>query len=152
MKKSIIIIALLFFAISLAQAQNIHFSTYIEATHVTPKSGFNLRYVDPYGWEVGIFHQESKLLENVMSLDQDRQLPRFYEKTFSGVLLTFPMMERERFDLKFNVRTGVVNNEIFVITPAVLANLKIAPFLHLGGGIGTRAFRPTLITNLTVRI
>lgn len=154
MKKLVIIIALSLFVHPFLNAQNVKLTTYVEATHITPKTGINVRYVDPnIDYEIGAFYQESKILEQMwMSDEAIRNLPRFYEQTFAGIYFAAPLMERNRFDLKFNVRMGVANKEIFVITPAIMGDLKLTPFIHLGGGIGTRAFKPTLITNLTINI
>lgn len=154
MKKLALIIVLSLFVYPFLNAQNLKLSTYVEATHITPKTGVSLRYIDPFiEYEIGAFYQESKIVEQMwMSDEAMAKLPRFYEQSFVGFYFAYPMMQRDWFDLKFNVRTGVVNNEIFVITPAIMGDLKITPFIHLGGGIGTRVFRPTFITNLTINI
>lgn len=154
MKKLAIIIALFFVTLPFANGQTLQLSTYIEATHITPKTGVNVRYVDPYlNYEIGAFFQECKTLERMWMTDESiSSLPRFYEQTFMGIYFSYPMMQRNWFDLKFNIRTGIVNNEYFVITPAIMGDLKITSFIHIGGGIGTRAFRPTLMTNVTINI
>ena len=152
MKKSVFVVILSIAFLPFANGQMVKLTIYVESTHVSPKSGLNIRYEDPYlGYEIGVFYQESRFLDNVRGTDVN-SFPRSYEKMFTGLYLACPIMQRDWLDLKFNVRTGVTNNETFVITPMVTSDLKLAPFLQIGGGIGTRSFRPTFMTHLTINI
>ncbi|MEP1033542.1 hypothetical protein [Ekhidna sp.] len=144
--KKYILLSLLFAAVlGTASAQKVIIKTYVERTHMSPKTGTAIGFENRFLWEYGVFFQEASLMESFMMSEQDKEaLPRHYEKDFSGIYFAVPIVARESFLLKANVRTGVSNGENFVITPSVLADFMPVKHVRLGLGVGSRAFRPTI--------
>jgi hypothetical protein len=60
------------------------------------------------------------------------------------------MLDKQMFELDFDIRTGMANSSNFVITPSVRAGLKLGK-LSLNAGIGTRRFRPTYTAGISVK-
>lgn len=152
MKKQLLFILLLAAILGIASAQQspqkIIIRTYIEKTHMSPKTGTMIGFENRYLWEFGAFFQESSLMESLMSEEARADMPRHYERDFTGIYFAVPVMIRESIVIKVNVRTGVSNNENFVITPAVLAVYRPTKNLNIGLGLGSRAFRPTLMASI----
>ncbi|MFY0600087.1 MAG: hypothetical protein JXR03_10485 [Cyclobacteriaceae bacterium] len=147
MKNSLLIISiLLLIGVNTAKAQRSFISTYVEKTHVSPKQGVNLGFEFKGGFEVGMFYQkESSVLEN-----RESSKPRFYEKKFTGISISGPVLIRSAYDIKLNVRTGISNNINFAITPSILANWKVLSRLEINTGLGIRAFKPTYIVGIRI--
>lgn len=149
--KKLFITTLVFAAVlGTVSAQKLIVKTYVEKTHMSPKTGTAIGFENRYLWEYGAFFQEASLMESfLMSEAAKEALPRHYEKEFAGIYFAVPVMSREHFTVKANVRTGVSNGENFVITPSLLADYKLAEHIRLGMGVGSRAFRPTLQGSLS---
>ena len=140
-------------AVIAAKGQKFVTTTYVENTSISPKAGIAVGAENNYGWEYGGFYQESKVLEDMLLSEQDiARLPHRYEQVFYGAYFSAPVLQVYHAVLKFNVRTGVANQASFVITPSLLADLKINKAVSIGGGIGVRAFAPTFQTNLSIRL
>jgi len=125
-----------------AKAQNVVIRTYIEQTSVTPKSGLSYGYQSKFGFEVGGFFQSDKYMES-LSVQERSNMPTVYEREFYGMFVAAPVFTRDIFEAKVNVRTGMVNNEYFAITPSVTTELRPLDRLRIGAGIGVRSFNPT---------
>lgn len=150
MKKLLFIIVTLLL-VGLAMAQGPVFTSYVEQTIVSPKAGIALGLKNQYHVEYGVFYQESSIFESSFMSEQRRaNLPRNYEKVFWGGFVAFPIINRSSGEILFNIRTGVVNAESFVITPSLLGSFKLIGRVHLGGGIGIRAFSPTFQTRISL--
>jgi hypothetical protein len=143
MKKLTITIIAFIVALGSASAQAPLFRSYVEITKVSPKMGVAIGYKNNLSWEFGVFYQEASVYETLFTEERDYR-PYNYEKTFVGLFFTAPITVSELFDIKCNVRTGVVNGENFVITPTIGADYKLSKKLLVGVGVGARAFRPTL--------
>ncbi len=136
------------FAMQAATAQHVITSSYIEQTHISPKLGYSIGY--QFGdthIEVGVFNQNAMTSNASESGTIDRQ-----EKNFAGVYMNYPMLEKDALSLSFKIRTGVSNGENFVITPAINGNYKLFKKIMITGGLGVRAFRPTLISGIKITI
>ena len=153
MKKLIVISTIILgFAFNVS-AQQLKVKTYMEYTSVSPKLGTAVGWKSDFGIEYGGFYQESGVMESLMlSAEEKSNLPRFYEKVFYGMYFNFPVTSSKRFDLDFNVRTGVVNKLYFAITPSFLGSFKINRNISVGTGVGIRSFRPTLQTNISITL
>ncbi|WP_425390701.1 hypothetical protein [Ekhidna sp.] len=150
MKKPFLLVVFLLTLMGLASGQELVVKTYVEKTHMSPKTGTAIGFENQYQWEYGAFFQETSLVESFMMSEADKAaLPRHYEKEFYGLYFAVPVMLREQFVVKANVRTGVSNGENFVITPSLLADYKLAEHIRVGMGLGSRAFRPTLQGSLS---
>lgn len=136
------------FAIQAASAQRIITSSYVEQTKVSPKLGYSIGYkfADTH-IEVGAFQQNSmttRSSETGSSMD--------YEKSFTGVYMNYPITANNTFSLNFKIRTGVSNGENFVITPAFNGDYKLFKKIQLTGGLGVRAFRPTVMSGIKISL
>jgi len=152
MKKVLVIISSFLIA-SATMGQRLVTSSYVEYTSVSPKTGLSIGAVNYYGWEYGGFYQDAKVLESVlMSETKLSKLPRRYERVFYGAYFTVPLTNLLSGELKLNVRTGVINNENFVITPSLLADFRLNQLLSVGGGLGVRALAPTVQTRITIKL
>lgn len=145
MKKQLLLPLLLVAILGTANAQKVIVRTYIEKTHMSPKTGTAIGFENKHLWEFGAFFQEASLMESFMMSEIEKEaLPRHYEKDFTGIYFAVPVRVRENLVLKANIRTGVSNGENFVITPSVLANYQLLNNFRIGMGVGSRSFRPTL--------
>ncbi|MEQ9468293.1 MAG: hypothetical protein RLN88_12845 [Ekhidna sp.] len=145
MKKQLLLPLLFAAVLGTASAQNVIVRTYVEKTNMSPKTGTSIGFENRYQWEYGAFFQEASLMESFMMSEEDLEaLPHQYEKDFAGLYFAVPVISRELFVVKANVRTGMSNGENFVITPSVLADYKPIKHVRIGMGVGSRAFRPTL--------
>lgn len=145
MKKQLLLPLLFAAVLGTASAQNVIVRTYIEKTHMSPKTGTSIGFENKYQWEYGAFFQEASLMESFMMSEEELEsLPHQYERDFAGIYFAVPIVAREQFVVKANVRTGMSNGENFVITPSVLADYMPIKHFRLGLGVGSRAFRPTL--------
>ena len=154
MKTSILIIVMLVVVLGTANAQQAVTRVYNEKTKIGLKTGVAVGYESRYGIELGGFYQEADLLDKVFNKNESSQSvkPRQYEKQFYGVYFGARITSSNWYDLKFNVRTGVTNGENFAITPSVLANVIATKNVQLTVGVGSRAFRPTLQTGISVKL
>lgn len=143
-----IIAVLYFFGFHPANAQQFKASTYSEITRVSPKAGVSVGAILPIergNIELGGFYQKS------LAVQAGEGAYAAYEKKFYGFYTSFFLIEKERFELKLNVRAGSVNKKYFAITPALKSEVKLGKNISLETGVGMRAFRPTLITGLAVK-
>ncbi|MEP1343809.1 hypothetical protein [Ekhidna sp.] len=145
MKKQLLLPIFFIAFLGTVSAQSVIIRTYVEKTHMSPKTGTSIGFENRFSWEFGAFFQEASLMESfMMSEDQREALPREYEEEFSGIYFAVPITVREKFVVKANVRTGMTNGENFAITPSILADYKPMKHVRIGMGIGTRSFRPTM--------
>lgn len=128
-------------------AQNLQTSTYVEQTRVSPKLGTSIGYEFSDAIEVGAFFQRAAEQQ-----EAEAGRPLRSENQFYGAYFAYPVFARKMADLKFNVRTGVSNGENFVITPSLMANFKPLKNISIGGGVGTRAFRPTYMASIRISL
>ena len=130
-----------------ASAQKLNASTYIEKTHISPKIGTSLGVIFQSNIEVGGFYQQS-----ADPIEREYGRPLMEEREFYGVFFAYPVIGSNKANVKLNVRTGVSNNENFVITPGLLANYSPVKQVTVSGGVGTRAFRPTLLAGVKINL
>lgn len=128
-------------------AQSLQTSTYVEQTKVSPKLGTSIGYQFSDEIEVGAFFQRA-----TEQKQPELGRPLTSENEFYGAYFAYPVFSRRLANIKFNVRTGVSNGENFVITPSLLANFKPLKNINIGGGIGTRAFRPTYMASIRINL
>jgi hypothetical protein len=128
---------------SALHAQTLNASSYIEKTHVSPKVGSTLGVMFNNQFEVGGFYQQSTI-----ELQAEYGRPLTSEKLFYGLYVTCPLKSYDKLGLNLNIRTGVSNNENFVITPSMQANVHPWKKVAISGAIGTRALRPTWIAGI----
>ncbi|MEO1255672.1 MAG: hypothetical protein AAFY41_12445, partial [Bacteroidota bacterium] len=81
---------------------------------------------------------------DMMSESDIEALPHHYEREFAGLYVAVPITSREFYVIKANVRTGMTNGENFAITPSIQADYKLAKYIRIGMGVGSRNFRPSL--------
>ncbi len=145
MKKQLLLLLLFVTVLGTASAQKVIVRTYVEKTNMSLKTGTAIGFENQFNWEFGAFFQEASLMESFMMSDEDLEaLPHQYEKEFTGIYFAVPIVSREQYIVKANVRTGVTNGENFAITPSVLADYTPIKHLKIGMGVGVRGFRPTL--------
>lgn len=146
MRTSILTAVLLLAVLETASAQRLTARTYVEKTNVNLKNGAGIGMLLANDAEFGGFYQESAGFGNSPEVQPSRLL----EQEFYGIYGAYPLMNRRVIDVKYQVRTGVSNGQNFVITSSILADLTLANRIKLGAGIGTRGFRPTLQSSLTI--
>jgi len=152
MKKLSVIIGM-FFTTGVAFGQSFMTSAYVETTSVGPKSGVAIGAVNSYGFEYGGFYQDAKTLDFVFASEtKGSQLPRIYERVFFGAYVAAPIYSGSAVDLKLNIRTGVANGEVFVITPSLKGSYQVSRLFSIDAGVGVRAFRPTIQTGFSIRL
>ncbi len=145
MKKPLLLILLFTAVIASASAQKLIIRTYLEKTHMSPKTGTSIGFENQFEWEYGVFFQEASLMESLMMSEAALEdLPRQYEREFAGLYFAVPIISRAAYIVKMNVRTGLTNRENFAITPSILADYRLANHIRLGMGVGSRNFRPTI--------
>ncbi|MFY0608405.1 MAG: hypothetical protein JXR10_16925 [Cyclobacteriaceae bacterium] len=130
---------------SVLQAQQLTAKSYLEQTYVGPKLGTAIGLMFPCNIEVGGFYQES-----TTAFGEAETLPWLKERQFAGAFMNYPIMQKEFLGLSFNIRTGVSNGENFLITPTVLGYIMPLPRVKVSGGLGVRAFSPTLQGGITL--
>lgn len=151
MKKNFLLVMMLVAILGTATSQQRIVKTYFEQTQIGAKSGTSIGMLTRYNWEYGAFFQESSLLESlIMSEEQRAQRPRNYERQFYGVYFAAPIFLSEFTSVKFQVRTGISNNQNFVITPSVHMGYEALKNFRFELGVGTRAFRPTLMGGISL--
>ncbi len=121
--------------------------SYVEKTCVNAKIGTRIGWLTKQGFEVGGFYQNEA---NIFQSTEDK--PLFYEKEFFGVFMAAPVFVRDNYQVKLNVRTGAVNQINFAITPSVVMDYKLFNQVHLNGGIGVKALKPTLQAGIRINI
>ncbi|WP_370087437.1 hypothetical protein [Ekhidna sp.] len=145
MKKQLLLSLLFATVLGTVSAQKVVVRTYVEKTNMSLKTGTAIGFENKFNWEYGAFFQEASLMESFMMSKEDlEELPHMYEKDFVGIYFAVPIVSREQYLVKANVRTGITNGENFVITPSVLADYKPIKHLIIGMGVGVRGLRPTL--------
>jgi hypothetical protein len=127
-------------------------STYVERTHIGPKGGTSLGVEFRNLMSLGVFYQESDLILTVIGSNDNTEMPAYYEKQFYGIYYTVPIHHQGLVGFDFKLRTGISNGENFVITPSVHSTIKLARYVELGGGVGMRAFRPTVMSSIKIKL
>lgn len=145
--KILLIAILTLSAISNIKAQGLQANTYVEQTHVSPKFGTSIGYEFADRIEVGGFFQRASV-----QAEAEYGRPLSSENEFYGAYFAYPLVAARNATVKFNVRTGVSNGENFVITPSLMASYSPFRLVAIGGGVGVRAFRPTGMATITIRI
>lgn len=147
MKKLTLLIVAVGIGILAAKAQSLNAATYVEQTHISAKVGTAFGYTFSSNIELGGFYQQA-----AQPVQREYGRPLMEEEEFYGVFFAYPIIGSDKANLKMNVRTGVSNGENFVITPGVVANYSPFKKITLSSGVGTRAFRPTLMASLKVNL
>jgi hypothetical protein len=123
--------------------------SYAEKTHISMKTGVALGYELENAVEFGGFFQDASIF-NRGNLESD--MPSYFEREFWGVFAAYPFYNSQKFDVKYQVRTGVTNGENFLITSSLLADFSPIRSVKFGAGIGSRNFQPTLQTSVTIKL
>lgn len=139
---------LLLFAPSIVSSQSFKASTYMEQTHISPKLGTTVGYSFDSQIEIGGFYQSASTGQSRNSESTSRE----QEEEFFGAYFSYPVATGEKTGLQFNIRTGVVNGENFLITPSLLGNYRIMKTVSVGAGVGIRTFRPTLQAGIKLNL
>ncbi|WP_258105284.1 hypothetical protein [Marinoscillum sp. MHG1-6] len=140
-------VALLSFTSAFAQSPTV--STYLEQTKMGAKLGYTVGVTFKNQYQLGGFYQK-----DISNGDGAENVPRhlIYEQEFYGVYFSAPLKSGEKFGLSTQVRTGVTNGENFTITPSLLGSYRPVKFISLNAGLGIRAFRPTAIAGISLRL
>lgn len=147
MTKFLLTSILILISISILKAQGLQASTYIERTVVGPKVGTAIGYSFSDLIEVGGFYQRATEMA-----EAEAGRPLREENEFYGAYFGYPLLSAQKSVIKLNVRTGVSNGENFVITPSLMGSYSPMQLVKIGGGIGVRAFKPTVMASLTLRL
>ena len=132
---------------SILSAQSIETSTYMEWTKISPKIGTSVMVVFDNGIEVGGFYQQTTI-----DMKSEKNYVFGYEEELFGFQVGCPVYEKERVQLKLNVRVGASNRENFAILPSMVGQLKMTKWVTAFAGVGTRNFTPTAISGLKFKI
>ena len=115
---------------SSAAIAQINAHLYTEVTHVSPKIGTAITYAVPGtigDIELGVFYQKSASQIG----DPSELLQTPYEEQFYGLWTSFTMLDKPRYELDLDIRTGMANGTNFVITPSVRGGLKLGEKLKI---------------------
>lgn len=144
-------VVLILAAASCCNAQELKLSTYIEKTKMSPKLGHSLGLVFP-GYlgdmEVGGFYQKNMLVDHTESTSKRRVV----EEQFYGFYMGISFIQREKVNVNFNVRTGLVNGSMLAITPSVFSDFMLSEALGFGLGLGMRNLQPTYTGRLILKL
>ncbi|REE05957.1 hypothetical protein [Marinoscillum furvescens] len=147
MKNAILTIAILTLILTTATAQGVTVTNYIERTTVNTKIGTAIGYAFSPNVEIGGFYQRSPvvaLAEEGTTADVENQ--------FFGAYMTYPFIASGSAAVSLKVRTGVINNQHFMITPSVQGSFEPIQHVKVFGDVGVRAFRPTFMAGINIRI
>lgn len=144
---TIFLFAVLLISATTLSAQNLQTVTYLEQTHMNPKLGTSIGYEFSDNIEIGGFFQRAATQQ-----EAEPGRPLRTENEFYGAYFAYPVFSKKLADLKFNIRTGISNGENFVITPSLIANFKPLKNISIGGGLGTRSFRPTYMASIKINL
>ena len=147
MKKLLYVLIFILAAQGKISAQSLTIRSYVEKTSVSPKRGIAVGVKFPCNIEIGGFHQK----ESSMVVSSEKE-PWRYEKEFYGFFFQYPVYSKGSLDLGFNIRTGLSNNENFVITPAITADYRIGRLLSVGAAFGSRAMSPTISAGVKINL
>ena len=134
-----------------SNAQELKLSTYIEKTKMSPKLGHSLGLVFP-GYlgdmEVGGFYQRN-MLTNTTESTSKRVI---MEEQFYGFYIGISFIQREKVNVNFNLRAGLVNESMLAITPSVFTDFMLSNALGFGLGVGMRNLQPTYTGRVILKL
>lgn len=148
-KRAILILCMsLFVGIAYTNGQNLKISTYIEKTHLSPKFGTEIGLqlpgiIGPI--TVGGFYQKS-------SISAESEKNNLEEFQFYGAFIQLPFLNRKRYNVNFEVRSGYINNNSFVIAPLLNTEFYLTENIGISLGCGMRSFMLTGVGKLVFRI
>jgi hypothetical protein len=148
MKTILLSTALFLVAFHVATAQQLTAKAYVEKTNLNLKNGMGVGFNFANDAEVGGFYQESAGFGNM----EQQPLSTFVEQEFYGIYGAYPLMNRRVVDVKYQVRTGVSNGQNFVITSSILTDVMVMNRIKVGAGVGSRNFRPTLQSSISIAL
>ena len=132
-------------------AQELKLSTYIEKTKMSPKLGHSLGLVFP-GYlgdmEVGGFYQRNMLSHNMETTSKKQII----EEQFYGFYIGISFIQRQKVNVNFNLRTGLVNGSLLAITPSVFSDFMLSDALGFGLGLGMRNMQPTYTGRVILKL
>ena len=144
-------IILILAAATCCNAQELKLSTYIEKTKMSPKLGHSLGLVFP-GYlgdmEVGGFYQKNMLTNRVETTSKRVIM----EEQFYGFYIGISFIQREKINVNFNLRAGLVNDSMLAITPSVFSDFMLSNALGFGLGLGMRNLQPTYTGRVILKL
>ena len=144
-------IILILAAASMCNAQELKLTTYIEKTKMSPKLGHSLGVVFP-GYlgdiEVGGFYQKN-MLTNTAETTSKRVI---MEEQFYGFYVGISFIQRDKINVNFNLRVGLVNESMLAITPSVFTDFMLSNALGFGLGVGMRNLQPTYTGRVILKL
>lgn len=136
---------LLALSAGVCNSQGLQAVTYLERTHINFKVGTAIGFQFENQIESGGFFQKATVVE-----EPETGRPLRSENEFYGVYFAYPLINLNKTTVRMNVRTGISNEENFVITPSIHATYRLLKGITIGGGLGTRVFRPTFLVMVKV--
>lgn len=147
MKNLLLTTALLLLIATFSQAQGVTIVNYIERTHVNTKIGTAIGYEFSPNVEIGGFYQRAPVVDLA---EQGTTVAS--ENQFYGAYMVYPLIQSGRAAASLKVRSGMVNNKHFMITPSLRGSYEPIQHVKLFGDVGVRAFRPTFMAGVSIRI
>ncbi|WP_421875256.1 hypothetical protein [Marinoscillum sp.] len=145
--KNLITLILFSLVTTATWGQDLLVNSYVEQTNVGPKVGTSIGVGTNFKFEFGGFYQKA------VDVNAPETTPSWtIEQEFYGAYFNYAIAESNHFGLQFNVRTGVSNGQNFVITPSLLGSVSPIKTVKLGAGLGVRAFQPTLMGSISIRL
>lgn len=113
--------------------QRVIVSAATEMTVAGYEAGGVISYKSKGSWRTGVFYQQS--------------LPTRTEfastNTFWGLVNSIPLVKTEKLKFYGVIRTGMVNQKFFVLTPGLETDLSVGNYFSVGAGFAIRKTYPS---------
>lgn len=130
MKKILTTIILIAIVQLTASSQSLTGQAFLQQTVMGTQKGFGLRIQNQKGWGLGLIHQ-STLKSSKESLGE--------RYPFYGIEAVVPLTKCGNMRFFFTPKTGIVNEQFFILIPEVETEIKITDTFSAGITAGIRA-------------
>jgi hypothetical protein len=141
MKTTLIIILLVQIGLSNAFCQRLLTSTYAEYTVSGVQYGGAAIFATDRQWGAGIFYQTS------LSSTENVNIKKYY-----GLTLQVPIVRTSRLLLAGTLRSGVVNDQFFVIVPGLETQIELSKKIALAVGMSVRMNYPAVSSKFIIKL
>ncbi len=125
------------------KAQNFGVSVYMEKTPVDLQISVSMGYDFQSGFGAGAFMQQN--ITRLMNETGSKS-----EGEFVGIYSQFTVIKDRKVQLIFRIRSGLLDQKNFKITPSIHLKHKINNHVFIGVGLGARNLTPTISPLLTI--
>ncbi|MEM0940626.1 MAG: hypothetical protein AAF600_12190 [Bacteroidota bacterium] len=132
--KDLLAIILIFVVLYHLSRKNL-VSTYVDKIRKISKTGISGEVINNDKMEYGNLDKEAKTLKSAIATEiQKVKLSHKYECFFCGIYFAYLVFHRKKRRVKFNAKTGVTNQESFVIISSLPGKSKPGKFIGVERG------------------